>query len=349
MSKLLKKLQRSGLVTSTRGSHGGYQLARPAARSPPRASSMRSKARSPSPSAAAQHSTCGIESNCRVGHAWQRVNARDPARPDRHFAGATRGHRTRSTSTTVPLTRLRRAVARVTPHRIATMASNPQNDPHLEALVGAEVPARLRHRHRVRHGAARPGRGRHPADLAQEGRARVHARVAAEGLPPLADDAGAALGARAHRADRLPGDLLLLGAASRRRTGRRAWTRSTRSCSRPTRSSAFRCTSARGWPAWRWTRCSTACRWPPPSRRRWRKAGVIFCSFSEAVQKHPELVEQYLGTRGAVHRQLLRHAQLGGVHRRLVRVTCPRACAARWSCRPTSASTPPRPASSSAR
>ena len=29
VSKLLKKLQRSGLVISTRGSHGGYQLARP--------------------------------------------------------------------------------------------------------------------------------------------------------------------------------------------------------------------------------------------------------------------------------------------------------------------------------
>ena len=29
VSKLLKQLQRSGLVTSTRGLHGGYQLARP--------------------------------------------------------------------------------------------------------------------------------------------------------------------------------------------------------------------------------------------------------------------------------------------------------------------------------
>ncbi|MCP5328690.1 MAG: Fe-S cluster assembly protein SufB [Sinobacteraceae bacterium] len=29
---------------------------------------------------------------------------------------------------------------------------------------------------------------------------------------------------------------------------------------------------------------------------RLEKAGVIFCSFSEAVQKHPELVEKYLGT-----------------------------------------------------
>src|SRR4030081_3739791 len=30
VSKLLKQLQRAGLVTSTRGLHGGYQLARPA-------------------------------------------------------------------------------------------------------------------------------------------------------------------------------------------------------------------------------------------------------------------------------------------------------------------------------
>ncbi len=29
---------------------------------------------------------------------------------------------------------------------------------------------------------------------------------------------------------------------------------------------------------------------------RLEKAGVIFCSFSEAVQKHPELIERYLGT-----------------------------------------------------
>ena len=29
------------------------------------------------------------------------------------------------------------------------------------------------------------------------------------------------------------------------------------------------------------------------------KAGVIFCSFSEAVRDHPELIERYLGTRGA--------------------------------------------------
>jgi Fe-S cluster assembly protein SufB len=31
-------------------------------------------------------------------------------------------------------------------------------------------------------------------------------------------------------------------------------------------------------------------------KEKLREAGVIFCSFSEAVQKHPELVQKYLGT-----------------------------------------------------
>ena len=48
--------------------------------------------------------------------------------------------------------------------------------------------------------------------------------------------------------DRLPGHLLLLGAQEHGRA-RRASTRSIRSCSRPTRSSAFRSRSARCWPA----------------------------------------------------------------------------------------------------
>ena len=46
--------------------------------------------------------------------------------------------------------------------------------------------------------------------------------------------------------------------------------------------------------------------------------GIIFCSFSEAVQNHPELVKKYLGSRGAVQRQLLRGPELGGLQRRLV-------------------------------
>ena len=42
--------------------------------------------------------------------------------------------------------------------------------------------------------------------------------------------------------------------------------------------------------------CSTAFRSSRPSRRSWQKAGVIFCSISEAVREHPELVKKYLGS-----------------------------------------------------
>ena len=42
--------------------------------------------------------------------------------------------------------------------------------------------------------------------------------------------------------------------------------------------------------------------------------GVIFCSFSEAVQKHPELIKKYLGIGGSADRQLLRRAQRRCIH-----------------------------------
>ena len=38
-----------------------------------------------------------------------------------------------------------------------------------------------------------------------------------------------------------------------------------------------------------------ACRWGPPSAKSWQKR-VIFCSFSEAVKDHPDLVRKYLGS-----------------------------------------------------
>jgi FeS assembly SUF system regulator len=107
VSKLLKKLQRSGLVVSTRGSHGGYQLARP----PAEITAARILDALEGPFAitecSGQHSTCGIESNCRVGHAWQRVNgAIRRALTDISLAQLAGIERT--TSTTVPLSRLGR-------------------------------------------------------------------------------------------------------------------------------------------------------------------------------------------------------------------------------------------------
>lgn len=106
VSKLLKKLQRSGLVTSARGSHGGYQLAQP----PGEITAARILDALEGPFAITEcsgsHSTCGLESNCAVGHTWQKVNAAiRRALTDISLAelAGSRG----VTTTTVPLTRLR--------------------------------------------------------------------------------------------------------------------------------------------------------------------------------------------------------------------------------------------------
>jgi hypothetical protein len=53
-------------------------------------------------------------------------------------------------------------------------------------------------------------------------------------------------------------------------------------------------------------------------REQLAAVGVIFCSFSHAVQHHPELIERYLGSVVPHGRQLLRRAQLGGVLRWLL-------------------------------
>ena len=78
------------------------------------------------------------------------------------------------------------------------------------------------------------------------------------------------------------------------------------------------------------------------------KHGVIFCSFAEAVREHPELVKRYLGSvvptaTTSSPRSTRRCSPTARSS------TCRAACGARWSCRRTSASTRPTPASSSAR
>jgi FeS assembly SUF system regulator len=108
VSKLLKKLQRTGLVVSARGSHGGYQLARAA--SDITAAHILDALEGPFAitECSGEHSTCGLESSCRVGHSWQRVNnALRRALSEislAQLAGMERGG-----IATVPLTRLVRA------------------------------------------------------------------------------------------------------------------------------------------------------------------------------------------------------------------------------------------------
>jgi FeS assembly SUF system regulator len=74
VSKLLKQLQRSGLVTSTRGLHGGYQLARPAAQISVAAILDALEGPVALTDCAAGHGYCEIEEICRVGRVWQRLN-----------------------------------------------------------------------------------------------------------------------------------------------------------------------------------------------------------------------------------------------------------------------------------
>ncbi len=75
VSKVLKELQRSGMVISSRGSQGGYRLARP----PWQITAAQILDVFEGPIAITEcsgaSSRCGIERQCRVGAAWQRVNA----------------------------------------------------------------------------------------------------------------------------------------------------------------------------------------------------------------------------------------------------------------------------------
>lgn len=71
VSKLLKQLQRAGLIVSTRGLHGGYQLARPAAQISAAAILDALEGPVALTDCAVAHGYCEIEHTCRVGHTWQ--------------------------------------------------------------------------------------------------------------------------------------------------------------------------------------------------------------------------------------------------------------------------------------
>jgi FeS assembly SUF system regulator len=74
VSKLLKQLQRAGLVSSTRGLHGGYHLARPASQISAAAILDALEGPVALTDCSAGHGQCGIEDTCRVGRVWQRLN-----------------------------------------------------------------------------------------------------------------------------------------------------------------------------------------------------------------------------------------------------------------------------------
>src|SRR5579885_1398283 len=74
VSKLLKQLQRAGLVTSTLGLHGGYQLARPATEISAAAILDAMEGPVALTDCSVGVGQCDIEETCRVGRVWQRLN-----------------------------------------------------------------------------------------------------------------------------------------------------------------------------------------------------------------------------------------------------------------------------------
>jgi FeS assembly SUF system regulator len=75
VSKLLKALAHAGLVVSSRGVQGGYALARPATAIS--AAEILDALEGPVAitECSSTHGTCDLESYCRVGSAWQRINS----------------------------------------------------------------------------------------------------------------------------------------------------------------------------------------------------------------------------------------------------------------------------------
>jgi FeS assembly SUF system regulator len=75
VSKVLKQLHREGLVVSTRGLRGGYQLA--AAPESITAAAILDALEGPVAvtDCAVAHGQCSIEDHCRVSRAWQRISA----------------------------------------------------------------------------------------------------------------------------------------------------------------------------------------------------------------------------------------------------------------------------------
>ncbi len=74
VSKLLKQLHKAGVLISTRGLHGGYQLARPPAQITVAAILDALEGPVTLTDCAGGQGHCEIEHNCRVGPVWQRFN-----------------------------------------------------------------------------------------------------------------------------------------------------------------------------------------------------------------------------------------------------------------------------------
>ena len=134
VSKLLKQLQRAGLVTSTRGLHGGYQLARPAREISAAAILDALEGSVALTDCSAGHGQCEIEETCRVGRVWQRLNLA-----------------------------MRRALYEVSLAQLAGLDAPPARLPALEREMKAAAARRASRRSRAASGRPHRGSSGHPS------------------------------------------------------------------------------------------------------------------------------------------------------------------------------------------
>ena len=137
-------------------------------------------------------------------------------------------------------------------------------------------------------------------------------RLAPQGLSPLADHAGAHMGQGHLPAHRLSGDLLLFGTKSQEEIAGRGRSRSAGNVYEklgvPVHERAKLAgveesrSSRREWP---WMRCWIRVSVTTTFQKKLAELGIIFCGFSEAVQKHPGTGAEVSGHGGALLGQLL--------------------------------------------
>ena len=155
----------------------------------------------------------------------------------------------------------------------------------------------LRHRHRSRLRPAGPERGDRPLHQPQEERAAVDARLAAEGVPPLADDGRAARLADAQvPADRLPGGELLLGAEAEERKSLDEVDPELLATYEKLGIPLHGAARSLG-RAWRWMRSLTSVSVATTFKEKLAEHGHhLLLASARRCSEHPELVQKYLGS-----------------------------------------------------
>ena len=153
---------------------------------------------------------------------------------------------------------------------------------------------------------------------AKKKRAGLAARVAAEGVPPLADDGGAALVAERHvPADRLPGHHLLLRPEAEEAAQQPRRSRS-RSCGATFEKLGISLDEQKRLSGVAVDAVFDSVSVATTFKDKLAELGIIFCSFSEAVHESSRAGARSTSARWCRTTTTFRRPELGGLQRRLV-------------------------------